>query len=143
MAAPLQTKLNKDNFIRPKMTFTDKLSNDEIEDMLEDYKEVTDIYKIPLNTHLRYITTVNNVKKFRTGGVLYNNTGLPKYVILSNGKNSWSVQLKDTTFFRKMTIAEIKKEYEDLIEDLEKKVSELEKKNNDLRELCINLKNRK
>ena len=136
-------KLNKDEYTRPKLTYTDKLTKDDIEDMLEDYKQVLDINKIPVGSHLRYFTMKNNVKKFRTGGVLHNNTGLPDYIVLSNGTRTWSVQTKNTTFFKKMNINEIKAEYEDIITDLEKKVTMLEKKNDELRFYIVELKKSK
>lgn len=133
MQRPYVKRLNKDEYTRPKMTFTDKLTNDDIETLLEDYKQVDDINKVPVGTHLRYFTVKNGVKKFRTGGLLYNNVGLPKFVVLTNGNKSWSVQVKDTVFFKKMSITEIKEEYDDIIDELEKKIAELEQKNNNLR----------
>jgi len=122
MSFPIKTiKLASDNYVRPKKTFTDKLTKEEIEEKLEDYKKVDDIYKVPLGTHIRYFTVSKGVKKFRTGGLLHRNDGLPDYVICNNGRNTWSVQVKNTIFFRKMTIKEIKKEYKDHIKSLEKK----------------------
>jgi len=58
------------------------------------------------------------------GGSLLNNQGLPDYVILSNGSNSWSVQIDGTIFFRKQSLKEIKEEYNKIISELE------EEKNN-------------
>lgn len=121
-----QKRLGNDNYDRPKLTLTDKLTADDIESKLEDYSEVTDIFKVPLGTHMRYfITTDKGDKKFRMGGILKNNNGLPKFVVLSNGQSSWSVQVEGTIFFKKMTIREIKQEYEDVIQELEKKVNSL------------------
>jgi hypothetical protein len=125
-------KLSTDNYKRPQQTFTDKLSEKDIENKLEDYRE-SDIYKIPLSTHVRYFKVENEKKKFRTGGILYKNEGLPDYVVLSNGRKTWSVQVADTIFFRRMTAREIKKEYEEYI-------MELEKKNKQLKELVKILK---
>ena len=120
-------KLSTDNYKRPENTFTDMLSEKDIENKLEDYKEC-DIYKIPLSTHVRYFKIEKNKKKkFRTGGILYKNEGLPDYVVLSNGRKTWSVQVADAIFFRRMTAREIKKEYEDYILELEKKNKQLKK----------------
>jgi len=94
--------------------------------LLEDYKE-TSIMNIPLGTHVRYFSTVDNKKLFRRGGFLKLNNGLPKYVILSNGKNDWSVQVKNTVFYKKMSIKEIKEEYEDYIEELLANIEKLNK----------------
>jgi hypothetical protein len=129
------TKLSTDNYKRPKLTFTDKLTKEDIEDKLEDYKQVDDIYRVPLGTHVRYFLIDKGKKKFRTGGLLHRNDGLPVYVILSNGRNTWSVQVKNTIFYRKMTLKEIKNEYDEYIDELEKKnkslkqmIGELKKK---------------
>lgn len=122
MSFPIKTiKLASDNYVRPKKTFTDKLTKEEIEEKLEDYKKVDDIYRVPLGTHIRYFIVSKGEKKFRTGGLLHRNDGLPDYIICNNGRNTWSVQVKNTIFFRKMSIKEIKKEYQDHIKTLEKK----------------------
>ena len=144
MDKTFKKKLNKDTYVRPKLTFTDKLTKEGIEDLLEDYLQVDDIGKVPLGTHIRYFSTEKDgTKKFRTGGILQVTTGLPKYVILSNGTNTWSVQTQGTTFFKKMNITEIKNEYEAIITELEKKIAVLEKKTDDLRNYIINLKKQK
>jgi hypothetical protein len=130
------TKLSTGDYNRPKKTFTDKLSKAEIEEKLEDYKRVNDIYKIPLNTHIRYFIISKGEKKFRTGGLIVRNDGLPKYIICSNGVKSWSVQVKNTIFYRKMSLKEIKNEYQNYI-------NELEKKNKNLKLMVRELKKKK
>jgi hypothetical protein len=119
-------KLDKSKYKRPKSTYTEKLSKNEIMSKLEDYKK-EDITKIPLGIHVRYFVIDENGQKFfRMGGQLTKNDGMPKYVILSNGKNSWSVQANSSTiFFKKMTINEIKQEYEDKLLDKDKKIKQL------------------
>ena len=111
---------NDDN--KPKTTYQDKLTPKEIKEKLEEYKKVDDISKVSLNAHLRYFT-VNDKgeKQFRLGGFLTKIDIEKGYVVLSNGKLSWSVQLKNTIFFQKMTFQELKKE---LKEDMEKKFKE-------------------
>ncbi len=48
---------------------------------------------------------------------------------MTNGKQVWSVQLDTViTFFRKMTLEEIKKDYEDVIDQLEEKLIIYKKK---------------
>ncbi len=113
-------RLVNSEYKRPKITFTDKLTNEDIIDKLEDYEKVEDITKVPIGTHIRYFTMVDGEKKFRLGGTLVRTQGLPKYIVLSNGQFSWSVQMKDVvSIFKKMSIVEIKQEYEDIIEELE------------------------
>jgi hypothetical protein len=106
---------NKDNYKRPEITYTDKLSKSQIRELLIDYERVTDIKdleRIPPGTHLRYFEMKNKELKFRTGGVLTVNSGLPNYIVLSNGKLSWSVQVAPSIFFRRVTIKQIREEYD-------------------------------
>ena len=133
-------RLGGDKYRRPAITATDKLTNEQIEKLLDDYIE-EDITKIPLNSHVRYYTNVNDQQKFRYGGMLSYNKGLPKYVTLRNGSRSWSVQVENTKFFRKLTISEIKQEYEEDIKDLEKSNKKLKKKIVLLKQIIHNLKN--
>ena len=70
---------------------------------------------------------------FRMGGILKKNDHLPTYVILKNAEDvEWSVQVKDTIFFKKMNIREIKDEYEKIIDDLNGKIKKLKEKIKDL-----------
>ena len=116
-------KYKKNGFERPEITYTDQLSKEEIQDKLADYSKVEDIYKVPLGVHLRYFVKKDGQMLFRMGGQLFKNNGLPEYVILKSGTNAqWSVQIKDTVFYRKMTLAEIKQEYEDLIKKKNEKI---------------------
>jgi hypothetical protein len=119
---------NKNGYIRPAVTMTDQLSKEQIEELLEDYKKVDDIYQVPLGVHMRYFSNFDGKMVFRRGGLLHKNTGLPEFVILAQnptGKPGWSVQVKDTIFYRKMTLGEIKNEYQSIIEDLIEKNKKL------------------
>jgi hypothetical protein len=119
----------KNGFERPEITYTDQLSKEEIQDKLADYSKVEDIYKVPLGVHLRYFVKKDGQMLFRMGGQLFKNNGLPEYVILKSGTNAqWSVQVKDTVFYRKMTLAEIKEEYEDIIKKKNEKIQALKEK---------------
>jgi hypothetical protein len=115
----------KNGYSRPDITYTDQLSKEQIEKKLEDYKKVDDIMKVPLGVHLRYFSDVGGKLAFRMGGQLHKNTGLPDYVILSNGKTQWSVQVKNTIFYRKMVLQEIKEEYEKIILEHKEKIKKL------------------
>jgi len=91
-----------------KKTFTSNLTKDEINEKLQDYKLVDDISKVPLGTHLRYFIMKDGNKLFRMGGNLKRNLDLPKFVVLVNALGAeWTVQIKDTTFYKKMSINEI------------------------------------
>ena len=135
------SKLGEDNYKRPKKTYTDKLTDDDIKAKLEDYVEVDDISMVPLNSHVRYFTERINEKKkkekvFRLGGFLVNKSNYEKYVILSNVpetgfinpiKKTWSVNTKTSIFYKKQTLDEIKEEYELEIEDLKDQIKFLKK----------------
>jgi hypothetical protein len=122
-------KTSLKGYERPKTTFTDNLDKEEVEKKLEDYQKVEDLTKVPLGTHLRYFTKKDGELLFRMGGVLKANTGLPKFVILKNALNvEWSVQVSDSIFYKKMTIQEIKDEYENIIKELNGKIKKLKEK---------------
>lgn len=124
----------KNNYERPATTFTDQLSTEQIKERLEDYSKVDDIYKVPLGVHLRYFINKDGHMLFRMGGQLHKNTGLPDYVILSNGASQWSVQIKNTIFWRKMTSNEIKEDYQTSLETLKSKYDKLKEENKLLKE---------
>jgi hypothetical protein len=113
------------------------LSNDEIKDKLKDYKKVSDIRKVIIGTHLRYFSKDKVTKKpvFRLGGFLTKFGDEYKYVILSNGTISWSVQNnQDTQFWSKMNSKEIiinlETEIEDKVkEEIDEKYKKLKEKN--------------
>lgn len=119
----------KNGYERPKTTFTDNLDKEDVEKKLEDYQKVDDITKVPIGTHLRYFTKKDGELIFRMGGVLKINKDLPKFVILKNAVGvEWSVQVADTIFYKKMTIQEIKDEYENIIKELNGKIKKLKEK---------------
>jgi hypothetical protein len=114
------------SYRRPKTTLQDKLTYDEIKEKLKNYEKVENIVDIPLYTHLRYIEVkeVNGKKeyKFRLGGYLINKENSDKYVVLSNGQSTWSVQVKDTIFYRKLDSQEIMDKFNDQIDELNDKL---------------------
>jgi hypothetical protein len=102
-------RLTRTNYNRPTKTYQDTLSNNEIKDKLKDYKKVNDISKVPISTHLRYFVKDKKTgnQLFRLGGVLTKIDPEMRYVILSNGDLSWSVQINNSTFFQKMSEREV------------------------------------
>jgi len=124
-------RLSNSNYNKPKHTIQEKLTEEEIDDKLIDYKEVDDISKVPIGTHIRYFTEVvtdgKTETKFRLGGMLTNKDCPDKFVVLSNGVQSWSVQVAKSTFYRKMSIDEIKEEYELEIMELKEEIKKLKK----------------
>jgi hypothetical protein len=132
-----EKRISKDNYNRPKYTIQDKMTEEEIEEKLADYIEVEDILKVPINSHIRYYTLIpgkdGELKKaFRLGGQLKNKDNADKYIILSNGTVTWTVQIDTSILYRKMTIDEIKEDYENIIKELEETNLQLKKDNKKL-----------
>ncbi len=119
-----------DNYIRPELTYTDKLSKEQIKTLLLDYElinNVSELYTVPPGTHLRYFENKNGELKFRTGGILTVTKGLPDYLILNSGKVSWSVQVKNCVFYKRITISQVKEEFNKVILEKNAVISGLEK----------------
>ena len=126
-------KLGSDkNYKRPETTYQENLSADDIAQKLQGYEKVTDIADVPLNTHLRYfLIQKDGSHAFRTGGFLHNKTNPEKYVMLTNGKYTWSVQVDGTTFFKKMSqkdeIKKLQSHYEKQLAEKDKIIDNLKK----------------
>lgn len=133
------TKLSEDNYIRPESTFTDKLDINDIQEQLEDYIHISlqEINDLKLGTHIKYISKKDGENKFRMGGNLITKKGYPDYLVLSNYKNRWSVQTKDTVFFRRLTTKEIRAGYQKIINEKEATITE---KNKEIKQLQHQIK---
>lgn len=114
-------RLSRDTgYVRPKKTFQDSLSADEIKEKLKEYKRVSDIRKVIIGTHIRYFTKDKDTKTsvFRLGGFLSKFGEDYKYIILSNGTVSWSVQINGLNdIWAKMNSKEILKTAETEVEE--------------------------
>jgi len=152
------SRLGDDSYKRPKKTLTDKLTSEDIKSKLEDYIEVEDISKVPLNTHIRYFTEKEDkikkkkIKVFRLGGFLVNKNNYGKYIILSNtpetgvinnNKKTWSVNTQTSIFYRKQNFDEIKEQYKDEIDELYDEIDNLKKQIKKLKAENTKLKNKK
>lgn len=108
------------------------LSNEEVEKLLEDYEEVesvNDLKQVPLGTHIRYFLEKDGKTIFRYGGTLFDAKGVKKgYILLQNGQKRWSVQLKNASIWRRVSIDEVKDEYDEYVKELEKENNELKQK---------------
>lgn len=125
-------RLTADNYKRPEQTYTEKLSKDEIKQKLEDYRKVDKIENVPVGTHVRYFTKKGNTMAFRLGGIIIAVTGLPDYLILSSGGKSWSVQVKNSIFFARISLKEIQTEYEEIVSKKDAQIKGLIMENKDL-----------
>jgi hypothetical protein len=96
---------NDKSYQKPNKTYQQTLSKEEIAKKLVGYKKVSDVKDIVLGTHVRYFTKSAGEKElsFRLGGFLTKFGEGYQYVVLSNGKLSWSVQLKNSVFYAKQS----------------------------------------
>ena len=135
-------RLTKDDE-KIKNSIQKNLSPDEIKEKLEEYKRVENIDTVALNAHLRYFSTdKSGNKNFRLGGFLTKIDKDKGYMILSNGNVSWSVQLKDSIFFQKMTFKDLKDELSKNIEEgFKKEIKDLKKENKKLKDTILEIKN--
>ena len=84
-------RLAKSVYDRPQTTYTDTLqTNEAMKEKLKNYIQVDDIEDVNINTHVRYVTMKDGRQRFCLGGLLKKIHS--KYVVLSNGNYSWSVQ---------------------------------------------------
>lgn len=135
-------KITRTTYQRPAQTYQDNLSKQQIKEQLKDYKECSDITNLSVGCHVRYFSTDLKTKKklFRLGGSVNKIDPEYRFIILSNGTVSWSVQIANTTFWKKLTELEYKEELkaeikkEIMTEDADTVSNQkLEKENNDLK----------
>ena len=134
----MTSTLNNDTYVKSEQTYTDRLDDIEISEKLADYVKVDDISTVNLNTHIRYFSLIPDkkgqlIRKFRMGGFLTNKNNADKYIILSNGRKTWTVQVASTAFYRKLTIDEIKEEYENDLAKVNKANKKLLRQNEKLK----------
>ena len=88
---PPTQRLTKTSYDRPSSTITDTLQTDDaMLKKLEGYEEVDILERVEFNTHVRYITLKDGLPRFCLGGLI--KRVFEKYVVLSNGTLTWSVQ---------------------------------------------------
>lgn len=139
-------RLSRDQNYKPsEKTYQSTLSKEEINKKLEGYTRVegSKIFQVQLNTHIRYfnVNPKNNEKEFRLGGYLTKIGDNNEYVILSNGKFSWSVQLANTIFFKKLKLDEYKEQVVSEVDDsIKKKMDLLMRENKDLKKIIKEIK---
>lgn len=130
--------MSVDNYIRPIKTYTDQLDENDIEDKLNDYIKVEDITQVKIKTHVRYFSLEMDKKSgtmkrlFRMGGFITKIDANGQYIVLSNGRSTWTVQIAKSVFYRKLSTEEIKDEYEREIEKLQLINKKLYKQNRKL-----------
>ncbi len=132
---------NDSNYKKVGKSLQEALSPNDIKEKLQEYTQLDTIDDTPLNSHIRYFTVDKKTgkKQFRLGGFL---TKIDNdYVVLSNGKLSWSVQKNNSIFFKKMSYEELKQELiEKISNKFEKKLISLEKENESLKNTLKDIK---
>lgn len=145
-------RLSRDtSYKAPEKTYQSTLTKEDIKKNLIDYVKVDskDVSKIPLSTHIRYFTTnpKTNKTEFRLGGNLTKHGDNNQYIVLSNGTFSWSVQLGNSTIYKKLNIDEIKDKVEEECQDDMQKLAEenkkLKKMLKEIKERTENIKKKK
>ena len=119
--------LVNDKYKKPAITATELLSHDEINERLKNFYRVKpdDISNLSINTRIQYFQVSKDGNyKYRTGGTLIVNKA-PVYLILSNGRKNWSVQLKSHIIFAGHDIEKVKEEYEKKLAEKDKKIKHL------------------
>ena len=139
-------RLSRDTTNKPTgTTYTQQLSEVEIQKKLEDYVRVKkeDVPSIPLNTHIRYfsINPKTGEKQFRMGGMLTKHDPNNQYIVCSNGTLSWSVQIANSIFYKKMTNNEYKEHIQTEVQDsVQDQLESLIKENRELKKVLKQIK---
>lgn len=133
------TRLSEVRYRKTGNEVQSNLTQEDINLLLEEYEEVNDVTtELKTGLHIRYYSLVKDKKKrefkklFRLGGNIIKIDPEFKYVVLTNGKLSWCVQLDNTIIYKKMSIKDIKDFYEneldvkdDIIKRKDKKLEKL------------------
>ena len=114
------TRLSEVRYRKTGNEVQSNLTQEDINLLLEEYEEVNDVTtELRTGIHIRYYSLVKDKKKkgefkklFRLGGNIIKIDPDFKYVVLTNGKLSWCVQLYNTIIYKKMSIKDIKDFYE-------------------------------
>ncbi len=146
MNPPFVTRrVTRDNYKSDGASYQSTLKKEDIAKKLEGYArvEANKLYKIPLNTHLRYfvVNPKTGEKQFRLGGYLSKIGDNNEYVVLNNGKVSWSVQHANTIFYKKLTNSEFKEQaITEIEDDIKKKMENLIEENKALKKVIKQIK---
>ena len=112
------------------------LTDEEINNLLEDYIEVNDPLSIDIDSHVRYFTIAfenGKAKKvFRLGGKLFSISPDGDYLVLKHGNNIIQAYTKQSIFYKHLTINEIKNEYNSILDKYEDEIIDLKRLNKKL-----------
>ena len=124
MEQPQLKRLSNDNYERPKQTMQDKMSDQEKAEKLRNYMKAESIMDVDIGTHVRYFTNIDGDMKYRSGGNLVKKDTQGRFVVLSNGRASWSVQTGSSIFYRELSIDDVREGHKREIQDYETKLAQ-------------------
>lgn len=122
-------KKNDNNEQKKQITFKpiDLLTAEQIKEKLYNYEQVDryDIENLFPGTRIQYFEIMENNKfRFKPGGIITIN-GYPNYLVLTNGRKSWSVQLVNHIIFKEQSVDLIVKKYIDIINQKNQEIDHL------------------
>jgi len=135
----MTSRISVNRYKKPANTYQDNLTQEDINILLEEYNEIDDIHQLKPTVQIRYYSIVKNKqnvekKLFRMGGTIIKVDFEKKYLVLSNGKITWSVQINDKNiFYKKMTTEEIKEFYENELNTAETEQMQIKSSNDKLK----------
>jgi hypothetical protein len=117
-------KITKDNYVKTGNEIQSNLTQEDIEILLEEYEEIDNINQLSPGIHIRYYTIIKKKngdinKLFRMGGTIIKIDLDKKYIVLSNNRLTWCVQIEQTIFYKKMSIQDVKHFYENELDENE------------------------
>jgi hypothetical protein len=122
--------IKNDNYKKNGNTIQDKLTEEDIALLLEEYEQIAAFDELKEGMHIRYYTTIKKKRVFRMGGTIIKLDLENNYAVVTNGHINWSVQLNEgTIIYRKMTTEEVKLFYEN---ELDNKDMELKKQKSNI-----------
>jgi len=127
---PKAQKNYKDNNVKQIHAATDMLTNEEIKDRLKNYERVDkeDADKIVPGTRVQYFEELKDGSlKYRPGGTMIVNKS-PTYMVMSNGRITWSIQLEKIILFKEKDYDALKKDYENKLKEKDLEIIALRKK---------------
>lgn len=130
-----QKKISEVPYTGPKKTITQSLTTEEIKDLLDGY-EKTNFENLKPFYHVRYYHEDKKTGEvlFRTGGIIIKCNNEKKYVVLSSGAVSWSVQKKNNIFYQAIPLSVAKEQLNEQYKD------DIQKKNNEIIQLTAYIK---
>lgn len=101
------------------------LSADEIRERIKNHEQIQNPSDLRYGDRIQYFEILqNNEYKYKIGGTLIINKS-PDYIVLTNGKKNWSVQLKQHIIFREISVDKLREHYERLLGDKNRTIEEL------------------